>query len=68
MEGHYKRLGFKENEDDSHVDKMNRLNILHLACRNGHSTCRTEAGNSFLAWIKDKSAYISPNLRTLVYR
>ena len=66
VDGHYNRLGF--NDDGNHVNKMNRLNILHLACRNGHSACRTEAGNQFLAWIKDKSAYIRPNLRNLVYR
>jgi len=68
IEGHYTRLGFRENEEDKHVDKMNRLNILYLACRNGYSTCLTEAGDRFLAWIKDKSAYIPPNLRILVYR
>ena len=47
---------------------MNRLNILYLGCRNGYGPCLTEAGNRFLAWIKDKSAYIPPNLRNLVYR
>ena len=66
IEGHYQRLGFKD--EGTHVDKQNRLNILHMACRNGHTECRKEAGNSFLAWIKDKSAYIPPNLRNLVYR
>ena len=66
VDEHYKRLGFKD--EGNHVDRSNRLNILWLACRSGHSECRKEAGERFQAWIKDKSAYIPPNLRTLTYR
>ena len=45
-----------------------RVNILVLACKNGYKPCLEGAGNAFLAWISDKSAYIPPNLRTTAYK
>ena len=50
------------------MEKLSQVIILNLACRNGHQPCLEEAGNKFLAWIKDKSAYIPPNVRSLVYQ
>ena len=63
---HYDRLGWKD--DGTHPERLTRVNILNLACRNGHKPCLEQAGNLFLAWIRDKSAYIPPNLRSLAYR
>ena len=64
---HYDRLKWK-NDGLNHVEKLSQVIILNLACRNGHQPCLEEAGNKFLAWIKDKSAYIPPNVRSLVYQ
>ena len=63
---HYDRLQW--NDAGTHIDKLHRINILTLACKNGHKPCLEQAGNVFLAWISDKSAYIPPNLRTVAYK
>jgi len=63
---HYDRLGWED--EGSHVEKMNRYNILGLACKNGHRGCNEEAKNIFQKWIKDETVYIKPNIRTLVYK
>lgn len=66
VDQHYNRLGWKD--DGDHTERLNRLDILSLACANGHKACLDEAGDLFLAWIKDKSAYIPPNLRSIAYK
>ena len=66
IDGHYERLGWRD--DGSHTDRRTRIEMLSLACRNGHVECLGQAGDLFLAWIKDKSAYIPPNLREIAYR
>ena len=63
---HYERLQW--DDTGSHNERIHRINILTLACRNGHKPCLDQAGDRFLAWIRDKSAYIPPNLRTLAYK
>jgi len=63
---HYERLQWKD--DGTHIEKLHRINILTLACKNGYKPCLEQAGNVFLAWISDKSAYIPPNLRTIAYK
>jgi len=63
---HYDRLGWKD--EGSHVQKMNRYNILGLACKNGHRGCNEEAEKIFRSWIEDETVYITPNIRSLVYR
>lgn len=45
-----------------------RIDIVTLACQNGNYECMAEAGDLFLAWIKDTSAYIPPDLREIVYK
>jgi len=66
VDDHYERLGW--NDRGSHVVRSNRVNILNLACKNGHPGCLKQAGDAFNAWIKDPSYYIPPNLRSLTYK
>ena len=63
---HYDRLGWRD--DGSHVERMNRYNILGLACLAGHTGCREEAGRLFQQWVDTPDNYIVPNLRSLVYK
>ena len=63
---HYERLGWRE--DGTHLEKLNRNNILDLACRHGLDICTQEAATLFSNWIRDNSFYISPNIRALVYK
>ena len=51
-----------------HLERLNRVNIISLACRNGHVGCLKEAGKIFKDWIRDENKYISPNLRALAYK
>jgi len=66
VKDHYERLKFID--EGTHNEKLHRVNILVLACKNGYKPCLEGAGNAFLAWISDKSAYIPPNLRTTAYK
>ena len=63
---HYQRLGWRD--DGTHLEKLNRNNILSLACRHGLDICTKEAARLFSNWIKDSSVYITPNIRALVYK
>ena len=63
---HYSRLGWENT--GSHAQKLNRNNIINLACGSGSPECNDRASQLFQAWIKDPSVYIHPNLRTSVYK
>ena len=63
---HYQRLGWRE--DGTHLERLNRNNILSLACRHGLTVCRQEAAALFSSWITDQSFYIHPDIRALVYK
>ena len=65
MEDQYNELGW--NDVGSHDEKLTRVNILTLACRNGHGDCLKQAGRLFQDYV-DNNSYIAPNLRYLVYR
>ncbi len=66
VQDHYDRLQWRD--DGSHLERLHRINILSMACKNGYKACLDQAGNLFLAWIRDKSAYIPPNLRSIAYQ
>lgn len=66
VEDHFNDLGW--NDVGSHSEKLNRFNVLNLACRSGHQGCLREAGKLFQEWIDNRSYYIAPNIRALVYR
>ena len=63
---HYDRLGW--NDEGSLPERRNRVDVLGLACKNGHAKCLKAAGVAFTMWIDDPTFYIPPNLRTLVYK
>ena len=63
---HYQRLGWRQ--EGTHLEKLNRNNILSLACRHGLALCRQEAARLFSSWISDPSLYIHPDIRSLVYK
>ena len=66
VDDHYTRLGWRD--EGSHAVKSNRVDLLYLACESGHPGCLQEAGNAFNAWIRNKSHYIPPNLRSIAYK
>ena len=57
---HYQRLGW--GEGGTHLEKLNRNNILSLACKHGLASCGEEAANLFSSWISDQSFYIHPSI------
>ena len=63
---HYERLGWED--EGSHTDKINRNNILQLACNYGYRPCNIEAGRIFRKWVADPEHYIKPNIRSMVYK
>lgn len=66
VSAHYERLGWEDK--GSHTDKINRNNILQLACHYGYRPCNAEAGRIFNKWIADSEYYIKPNIRSMVYK
>ena len=61
VSSHYHRLGWKD--EGRHTDKLNRYNILNLACDHGYKACNERAEQIFNQWIKDPDFYIKPNIR-----
>ena len=61
VSSHYHRLGWKD--EGRHTDKLNRYNILNLACDHGYKPCNERAEQIFNQWIKDPDFYIKPNIR-----
>jgi hypothetical protein len=45
----YDRFGWSDT--GSHTERQARLNVLNLACRNGHTGCQDEAGRIFKQWV-----------------
>ena len=66
VKDHYTRLGWENT--GSHAQKLNRNNIINLACGSGLPECNKKASELFQAWIKDPTVYIHPNLRNSVYK
>lgn len=54
-------------DGDSHLDKLMRSNIIQLACEFADDSCLGNATQKFRNWI-DKGEFISPNIRTYVYK
>merc|ERR1712038_1396963 len=48
----YNNFGWKD--EGGHLQRRARISVLSLACRNGHTGCKEEAGERFSAWIGDK--------------
>lgn len=43
----YMKLGFYEKINDTHLDTLNRMNILSFACKHGHENCVATAKLEF---------------------
>ncbi|XP_060595216.1 glutamyl aminopeptidase-like [Ruditapes philippinarum] len=54
-------------DGDSHLDKLMRSNIIQLACEFADTYCLGNATMKFRGWI-DNGEFISPNIRTYVYK
>ncbi|KAF0305361.1 Glutamyl aminopeptidase [Amphibalanus amphitrite] len=63
---HFDSLGWED--VGSHLEKRNRVQLLKAACRAGHSGCLQGAADALQQWLDDPQHYISPNLRSLVYK
>ncbi|XP_053392868.1 glutamyl aminopeptidase-like [Mercenaria mercenaria] len=59
------RLTWEDGE--SHLDKLMRSNIIQLACDFVDDDCLSNATQKFRNWI-DNGEFISPNIRTYVYK
>ncbi|XP_018565925.1 glutamyl aminopeptidase isoform X2 [Anoplophora glabripennis] len=63
----YHNFTWIESEDDSHLRRLARVQVLTLSCAVGHSDCLSEVQTQFNAWINNGTS-LSQDLRTLVYR
>jgi len=63
---HVDRLGWED--EGTHLEKRNRIQLLSLACSAGHVGCLQGASERLQPWLSDPQHYIPPNIRTLVYK
>ena len=63
---HYSRLGWRD--EGTHAEKLNRNDIISLACASGIKECKDNAGELFDSWLADPNFFISPNLKTAVLK
>ncbi|KAL4239647.1 hypothetical protein ACF0H5_000454 [Mactra antiquata] len=54
-------------DGESHLEKLLRSYVITLACDLAHGPCLSNATAKFRNWI-DNGAYLSPNIRTYVYK
>lgn len=64
--GMYEKIGFVDDETESHSDHLSRDLILTWMCRLGHKNCVNTSVELFANWMK-KGNSISPNARAAVY-
>ncbi|XP_065573933.1 glutamyl aminopeptidase-like isoform X1 [Artemia franciscana] len=55
-------------DDDSHLSNLLRSTILDFACDVNVDDIVTAATNRFQQWIQNPGYYLSPNIRTIVYK
>ncbi|KAF2899347.1 hypothetical protein ILUMI_06828, partial [Ignelater luminosus] len=56
-------LGYDENANDTHLDKLNRANVLNWLCKLGDVQCGETALEKLRSWMKNESKVIAPNLQ-----
>merc|ERR1712129_694790 len=66
LENIYNRFGWAD--EGSHVEKLARNSVSKMACKNGQVQCKEQAGKLLSKWIQNQNFYISPNLRSVVYK
>nr|XP_023019130.1 glutamyl aminopeptidase-like isoform X4 [Leptinotarsa decemlineata]XP_023019138.1 glutamyl aminopeptidase-like isoform X4 [Leptinotarsa decemlineata] len=62
----YENFTWNEDNDDGHLKRLARIEVLGLACAVDQENCLTEAQNQFNNWIQSKEP-LSQDLRSLVY-
>lgn len=63
----YEKLGTSESESDTHLDVLNRINVLTWLCRYGHSGCREAAHEQLHQWKNGEIEIITPNLQSVYF-
>ncbi|KAG7211600.1 hypothetical protein KM043_010856 [Ampulex compressa] len=63
----YNKLGFEDSAQDSHLDQMNREQILVFLCENRHQECISKSKDLFAAWRLNETRVIPKNARPAVY-
>ena len=66
LENIYNRFGWAD--EGSHIEKLARNSVLKMACKHGQVQCKEQAGKLLSKWIQNQNFYISPNLRSVVYK
>lgn len=61
------KLGWKNQKNDSHINKYLRSSILRAACRSGDADALSNATQMFKEWKSGQRSEIDVDLRTLVY-
>lgn len=57
METAYKYLGFRPKVSDSHLDKLNRDNVLKYACQFGLNDCIIDARDEYDHLLQGNHTY-----------
>ncbi|GAU94501.1 hypothetical protein RvY_06267 [Ramazzottius varieornatus] len=61
-------LGWGDSSTDSHIQQLQRVEILQAACYYGHDNCVENAKLIFTRWMSNpEQNKISPNLKSVVY-
>ncbi|KAF5289206.1 hypothetical protein FQR65_LT00092 [Abscondita terminalis] len=66
LQNTYDRLTFNEKQDETHVEKKLRADVLYWLCKVGHEECRNKCLNAFRAW-KENREEIPPDLQSPVF-
>lgn len=67
LDAAYQNLGTAEKSTDSHLDVLNRINVLTWLCRYGHSGCRAAAEEQLHQWKQGNIEIITPNLQAVYF-
>ncbi|KAK7788600.1 hypothetical protein R5R35_008941 [Gryllus longicercus] len=72
LENLYNKLEFDERASDTHLERLNRVNILEWACNLGQEQCVWHARAKFRLWMSQDNRKItdnpiSPNQKAVVY-
>ncbi|KAF2892510.1 hypothetical protein ILUMI_13662 [Ignelater luminosus] len=67
LSGLYKNLGFVKKQNDRHLDKRTRINVLRWLCKIGHKECRENSLKYILSWQKDNKTSLTPDMEEYVF-
>lgn len=68
LTGIYKNLSFVEKQNDKHLDKRARINVLQWLCKIGYEECRENSLKYIQSWQRDnRSSLLTPNMEEYVF-